>query len=92
MLTHPLQPKLKALRLSGMLTTLEDRANVGNKVTLLTHCHKCKHYPLIIRKNSMCNKCKGLVCEWRGAKDPNRCKSCKKTCGEGQRTSESQFV
>jgi DNA replication protein DnaC len=34
MLIHPLQPKLKALRLSGMLTTLEQRAEAAREQSL----------------------------------------------------------
>lgn len=34
MLTHPLQPKLKALRLSGMMTTLETRAATARDQSL----------------------------------------------------------
>jgi hypothetical protein len=63
-----------------------------DEVTLLTNCHKCRHYPLIIGKNPVCVDCGRLVCEWRDREEESRCKCCKKTCGQGQHTSEEHFV
>jgi hypothetical protein len=66
--------------------------NLTSKVTLLTHCHECNHYPLIIGKNPVCSNCVGLVCEWREHDGENRCKACKKHCGRGKHSSEASFV
>ncbi|MFO0807587.1 MAG: hypothetical protein U0746_03105 [Gemmataceae bacterium] len=49
-------------------------------VTLLTHCHKCWHYPLVIGKNVMCRRCKGLVCNWLEPESKRPCGCCKTTC------------
>ncbi len=38
--------------------------HVADDITLLTHCYKCKYYPLIIGKNRLCADCKGLFCAW----------------------------
>jgi hypothetical protein len=66
------------------------------KVTLLTLCYKCKHYPLILGKNPVCTACGGLVCDWQDG--GTRCKCCKKgkdgkpNCDMGQQTPEADFV
>lgn len=48
-------------------------------VTLITHCWKCFHHPLVIGKNELCPDCKGLTCDW-----PNEsghvCGYCKRDC------------
>lgn len=31
-------------------------------VTILTHCHGCRQYPLVIGQNTLCPLCLGLVC------------------------------
>lgn len=67
-------------------------ANSRDKATLLTNCHQCGHYPLIIGSNPACISCGGLVCEWRDEKTGNRCKACKKHCESGKYTPEEHFV
>ena len=46
----------------------------SNNITLLTHCHACNQYPLIIGQNEVCEMCHGLICSNRN------CRRCKKTC------------
>jgi DNA-directed RNA polymerase subunit omega len=62
-----------------------------DKVTLLTQCHECRHYPLIIGKNPVC-MCGGLVCTWRGHKQVDRCQACKKGCRQGKNLTEEHFA
>jgi hypothetical protein len=52
-------------------------------VTLLTHCRKCHHYPLIIGKNQLC-ACGGLICEWRDNDGASPCNACKWDCSQGR--------
>jgi hypothetical protein len=59
--------------------------------TLLTHCHGCSHYPLLVRKNPVCGNCKGLVCEWKG-RGGTRCRRCKRGCRGGQDVREADFL
>ncbi len=67
------------------------------EATILTHCHGCGHYPLIIGKNPRCGSCLGLVCDFakessvRG-KATLRCKCCKPSCGKGQQTPDECFL
>jgi hypothetical protein len=51
--------------------------------TILTHCHHCGHFPLIIGKNQVCpnSNCNGLRCD--------NCGACKKTCKDHITTGES---
>ncbi len=60
---------------------------VRDKATLLAHCYRCHHYPLIIGKNPVCRckTCNRLVCEWEN-QDGVRCKCCKEDCEGGQQT------
>lgn len=66
--------------------------NSREHATLLTHCHRCSHYPLVIGYNPVCPGCNGLVCDWMNGNDKKRCKSCKKGCQEGQQASEDNFL
>lgn len=48
--------------------------------TIITHCHNCNHYPLVIGKNVVCRQCNGLICDWRTNHTDNRCDCCKRNC------------
>lgn len=51
------------------------------KTTLLTHCHECGCYPLIIGSHEVCGDCEGLIC--RGIESYRRhvpCGKCKPGC------------
>jgi len=48
-------------------------------VTVLTHCHGCQQYPLLIGKNRICEKCSGLICDGK-KKDETCCRACKRKC------------
>jgi hypothetical protein len=90
-------PRLQITRMTslgtiyGRMTCEGCGAELGGKVTLLTHCHNCDHYPLIIGRNPTCTRCHGLVCEYieGGAR---RCKCCKMGCPHGRDTPEADFV
>jgi hypothetical protein len=58
--------------------------HVTDDVTLLTHCYKCGHYPLIIGKNRLCARCKGLACEWPQKGTGTLCGRCKRGCRQTQ--------
>lgn len=56
-------------------------------VTVITHCYKCSHFPLIIGKNDTCNQCGGLICDWStNFHDTSKslCGACKKGCERNQ--------
>jgi hypothetical protein len=55
-------------------------SQVTERVTLLTHCYVCKHYPLIIGKNRLCADCKGLACDWRDKDTGPVCGRCQMSC------------
>jgi hypothetical protein len=61
-------------------------------VTLLTHCHKCKYYPLIIGKNRVCTDCQGLTCEWRPQDRGTACGCCKMGCRRWQTRAEEEIA
>jgi hypothetical protein len=61
---------------------------VTDDVTLLTHCYKCGHYPLIIGKNRLCAGCKGLACEWSQQGTKTLCGCCKRGCRQQQAETE----
>jgi hypothetical protein len=44
-----------------------------NRVRVLTHCHTCHQYPLLIGANEVCGDCGGLVCHG----ECGCCNSCK---------------
>lgn len=54
--------------------------NTLKDATLLTHCYKCRHYPLIIGKNSLC-ECGGLICTFTDELG-HQCKSCRRNCAK----------
>ncbi len=62
--------------------------HVADDVTLLTHCYKCGHYPLIIGKNRLCAGCKGLACEWPRQGTGTDCGCCKRDCKQRQTRAE----
>jgi hypothetical protein len=62
--------------------------HVADDVTLLTHCYKCGHYPLIIGKNRLCAGCKGLACEWPQQNTGTSCGCCKRVCRQRQTRAE----
>lgn len=66
--------------------------HVAADVTLLTHCYKCGHYPLIIGKNRLCARCKGLACEWPQQGTGTPCGCCKKDCKQRQERAEDGIV
>jgi hypothetical protein len=90
-------PRLQKARMTsegtiyGRMTCEGCRAELGGKVTLLTHCHNCAHSPLIIGRNPTCTRCNGLVCEYAEG-GLRRCKCCKRDCSHGQNTPEADFV
>jgi hypothetical protein len=63
---------------------------LADKVTLLTHCHACRHYPLIIGKNPLC-ACGGLICGWRDRGREEPCTACKKSCGQHRLVAKGPF-
>jgi hypothetical protein len=63
-------------------------SGVADDVTLLTHCYKCGHYPLIIGKNRLCAGCKGLACEWPQQDTGTACGCCKRGCRQRQTRAE----
>ena len=48
--------------------------------TILTHCHVCSHYPLILGKNKSCTSCQGLICDCVNDKSGYICGYCKRGC------------
>jgi hypothetical protein len=62
--------------------------HAADDVTLLTHCYKCGHYPLIIGKNNLCPDCKGLACEWPRQGTGTACGCCKRDCRQQQTRAE----
>jgi hypothetical protein len=53
-----------------------NRCHLDRRVTLITHCWRCGHYPLVIGKNKLCLQCNGLKCDWM-LRPPNVCGACK---------------
>jgi len=64
---------------SSIWGRLNCKCGFDQEVTLLTHCHECGHYPLIIGREKLCGQCCGLRCSWRGDKSMT-CDHCKKGC------------
>ena len=62
---------------------------VSTGVTILTHCHKCYHYPLIIGKNHTCG-CGGLRCNH--VEHGRECTACRKTCNTPASTDEEDVA
>jgi len=50
----------------------------ASEITIVTHCHKCGFYPLIIGQNNVCEMCHGLICTQQHEQD--QCNACKKSC------------
>jgi hypothetical protein len=63
--------------------------HVINNARLLTHCHKCNHYPLLVGKNLNCEYCHGLICNWHERQVGQTCGHCKKDCERGSFPVES---
>jgi hypothetical protein len=49
-----------------------------DKITLLTHCHECGGFPLVVGRSRICQDCNGLCCHAQS--DGVECGKCKKTC------------
>jgi len=60
-----------------------------DELTILTHCWKCGHYPLLIGTHRTCDSCQGLKCEWP-ATGGHPCGSCKHGCYAGPTGSREQ--
>lgn len=58
----------------------------SGEITVLTHCHKCKAYPMILGGNQLCSECRGLICRNEHEKG-QVCSACKKRCS--RQTQES---
>jgi hypothetical protein len=92
-------PRLRITRMTsegtiyGRMSCEGCGAELGCKVTLLTHCYKkgCGHYPLIVGRNPTGARCHGLICDHAEGGSP-RCKCCKMGCSHGQNTLEADFV
>lgn len=64
----------------GTMECKGDCQQVHDSITILTHCHKCRKYPIILGKNEVCRKCYGLICDHR--RNDQRCGACKTGCAE----------
>ena len=62
----------------GVMECERSCLNDSGEITILTPCHECSGYPLLIGKNKICPKCSGLVCE--AEKEGRICGACKKNC------------
>ena len=54
----------------------------GDRVRVLTHCHKCTQYPLLIGANEVCPHCSGLICHGTSISGTD-CLSCKRDSCQG---------
>jgi hypothetical protein len=66
----------------GVMDCKNDCLGGGEHVTILTHCHNCNGYPLLIGKNRLCGACHGLICDSNHVGDSPRCGcgACKRGC------------
>jgi len=64
-------PSCRCSAEAALIGDLNCTCGFSGKVTLITHCHSCEAYPLVIGKNELCSDCRGLKCS---------CGACKKHC------------
>lgn len=64
----------------GTMKCNGDCHDVHDRITILTHCHKCNAYPIILGKSEVCRKCFGLICDHTRNGEP--CRACKSGCAD----------